>query len=888
MMMASNHEGAFALRATEDDEDDVHPVLTGVQAHGRVEGALFTFTLHQTYRNTSARTLEVVYTFPLPARAVLLDMAAQFGARRLVCRVLPRAQAEDLYEDALAEGDAPVLLERAGDGLHTANLGNLRRGETVTLELRIAQPLTFEQGRLRLALPMTIAPRYGSPARAGLQPQQEPRHSLRADYPLALKVEVAGTLAEGHVECPSHPAQFTRTETGLCMTLAPLARMDRDVVLWLWATPQGPGPNRKEHREPPEPPGLLTLADDPVTGGRTALAAFALPRTRADRAVALKLLVDGSGSMAGDAIASAREALDGLAQALQTGDRISLTRFGSHAEVVLYPTDCTDEAVDTLRHEIHRIRATLGGTEMAKALALTFSLRRGPAARLGVGRGTGGSDVLLVTDGEVWDVDATVEAARRSAHRVFVIGVGASPAEAVLRRLAAATGGACEFATPGEALQATALRMLERMRQAPPPALRLDWGLPAGAVPSWTLPPPAGAFGGDTVLAIAGFAPSARPTAARLMTADGTVLAQATLAGPAATGDELPRIAAARRLEGWLDGLDTGETDEHLIAAVARREGRQTEAADEALDEASVRRRVAAMPSEAPGPETLGEETRRARALDLALAYRLVSPLTHAVLVHRRDEADKPEDEATLHQVASMVAAGWGGTGSVRAMASGGVAHAVRSVHPMRLARHALRAQDTTPSLYRSCRSAVDAAAATSHATSAATAPATSHALRLAASPEMAPLPSDRPHTLAEISLAVADHLDTGGSVASLVPLTRTFRHQARLADAMAAVIALLARSAPFLRTDPGDPTDPDIEEGLAWLCLAHWVAERHAATGAVPAAAPLRDRLEATGAPAALSDPIHTLLDAHLGRVSPTSWRAARVQRLRRQLHPA
>ena len=72
-----------------------------------------------------------------------------------LARVLVRDQALLSLQASRPE---PVLwIGRDDDGPHTANLGNLRRGETVTLELRIAQPLTFEQGRLRLALPMTIA-----------------------------------------------------------------------------------------------------------------------------------------------------------------------------------------------------------------------------------------------------------------------------------------------------------------------------------------------------------------------------------------------------------------------------------------------------------------------------------------------------------------------------------------------------------------------------------------------------------------------------------------------------------------------------------------------------------------------------------------------------------
>ena len=57
-----------------------------------------------------------------------------------------------------------------------------------------------------------------------------------------------------------------------------------------------------------------------------------------------------------------------------------------------------------------------------------------------------GGDVLLITDGEIWQADEMVAAARTSGHRVFAIGVGSAPAEGVLRSLAEATGGACEVA----------------------------------------------------------------------------------------------------------------------------------------------------------------------------------------------------------------------------------------------------------------------------------------------------------------------------------------------------------------------------------------------------------------------------------------------------------
>ena len=165
--------------------------------------------------------------------------------------------------------------------------------------------------------------------------------------------------------------------------------------------------------------------------------------------VAIKLLVDCSGSMGGDSIASARRALHGVLDGLHEGDAVGFSRFGSSVEHVLVPTECTPRTLRYLKPLVDITDATLGGTEMEGALRAVFGLK--------VDSRFGTADVLLITDGEIWQTEETIAAAAASKHRVFVIGVGSSPAEAVLRSLAEATGGACEFATPGEALEAAAL-----------------------------------------------------------------------------------------------------------------------------------------------------------------------------------------------------------------------------------------------------------------------------------------------------------------------------------------------------------------------------------------------------------------------------------------------
>ena len=77
---------------------DATPVLKRVQASGRLDGVLFELTMRQTYRNTGARPLEVIYTFPLPHGAVLLGFAAELAGKRKQGVIVAKPESERRYE----------------------------------------------------------------------------------------------------------------------------------------------------------------------------------------------------------------------------------------------------------------------------------------------------------------------------------------------------------------------------------------------------------------------------------------------------------------------------------------------------------------------------------------------------------------------------------------------------------------------------------------------------------------------------------------------------------------------------------------------------------------------------------------------------------------------
>lgn len=541
------------------------------------------------------------------------------------------------------------------------------------------------------------------------------------------------------------------------MDLAPGAWLDRDVVFTV--TPREPRPS------------LLVRADDAFDASAPVVMMAALqpplgaPRER----IALKLLVDCSGSMNGDSIASARAALRSVVAGLTERDHLSLSRFGSTVEHLFAPSPAKPRALGRLQSLIDCIQADLGGTEMEKALSAVFGLPHSAEH--------GGADVLLITDGEIWQAEEMIAAARKSGHRVFAIGVGSAPAEGVLRALAEATGGACEFATPGEALEAAAQRMLHRMRQPVFANARIDW---SGA-PAWSCGPVTCVFGGDTVIAFAGFNRPIQASAVRLLADDAqgrTVELARGEADAPCPGDSLPRIAAARRIT----------------------------------------------------------HDREIDPIGLAVQYQLMSKQTNCILVHQRTEADKATGQAELHRVSSMLAAGWGGLGTVREAA---LSYSLES---------RVMFSRSMPSL----------AAANIHFSLA------DDALDVPAVLRKAGLDQE-PATLAAMARSVADHIDQVGSLRDL-------------AESCAGL---------DLHADARQAIEDAVNLGLsldqAWLLLAHWVNSR--ANG--PADASLKARLQplVDAIDPALASSATQVFERQLGGYPNDGWALTRVQRLRRAL---
>ena len=578
-------------------------VLEEVGVDAGIDDLMAVVSVCQRYRNPGATHVEAVYTFPLPLDAVLLQFELELGDRRMAGAVIAKSDAEERYENAIAAGDAAVRLEQSQPGLYTANVGNLAPGETATVRFRYGLLLRWNGDVVRLMMPTTIAPRYGeATAGGGLAPHQAPEFAFDAERSFRLQVAVRGVLRGARWASPSHALAVTPQPDRTVIEIARPAAMDRDVVLEAAAVWEGAA-----HATD----GRALLARDGE--GWIALASFRPELNGRNEPAAhrnVKIVVDCSGSMSGDSIAQVRVAGERILDSLRPGDLFEIVAFGSqHRALFRRETPASAANVARARRFVRGLDADMGGTEIGAALRASYR----SAGEPGMAR-----DLLLITDGEVWDTDRVVAQARRSGHRIFTVGVGNSVAEPFVRALADATGGACELVAPREDMAERIHRHFQRILAPPTRAARVVWPAPALRTVPDPLPPP---YPGDTMHLFGSFAERpCGPVVLEMELADARTITQRMEIGPApavvidsegpgAALSDLARIAAAQRLPAIEDD---------------------------------------------------------AAATDLAIRYQLLSEWTDYLVVHVRAQADKADDLPALVKVPQMLAAGWHGVGAVQ------------------------------------------------------------------------------------------------------------------------------------------------------------------------------------------------------------------------------
>ncbi len=433
--MADVQQGRLLLKTDHAGVYLPAPVLeTDVAIH--VAGLVARTTVSQRFCNPTELWVEGVYAFPLPENAAVDTLSLVVGDRVIEGQIKEREEAQQIYEQAKAEGRKASLLEQQRPNLFTTSLANLGPGEVAEVRIEYQQELRWADGRFSLRFPMVDTPRYtpGSPHLPGpprpegeegeepdgghvgppLRPLPEgpPRSGAKIN-PVHLTVDLEAGFPLAKLASASHAIHSQEIERAHYKVelAAGVVPADRDFVLE-WTPAAGAAPQG-------------TLLTQEIGGETYALLMVMPPRAAAGKRFDLPretvFIIDTSGSMGGASIREAKAALDLALTRLDPQDSFNVIEFNSYTRA-LFPASLPATAgnVDTAREWVAALEST-GGTEMMGALRAALGGQDGTA---GVVR-----QVIFMTDGAVGNESELFAYIRTHLgdSRLFTVGIGSAP-----------------------------------------------------------------------------------------------------------------------------------------------------------------------------------------------------------------------------------------------------------------------------------------------------------------------------------------------------------------------------------------------------------------------------------------------------------------------------
>ncbi len=435
---------------------------TDVQA--TIIGPLCDVQVTQQFHHTHTRPIEAIYVFPLPEDASVTDLTLTIGERVIRGVIQEREQARRNYEQARTSGQGAALLEQERPNLFTVSVANIQPDQHVEVMLRFHDRVAYDDGRFEFVFPTVVLPRYVPQDMAGSADAGRVTATplLPADMRDGHTLNLTLMLDAGSVEDISSPTHGIDMATEHGITRVALreeaAIPNKDFMLRYRVAGDQFKATPFTYR-PQGQPGTVLLMLTP----RAELAPEdILPRE-------LLFVFDRSGSMGGDSIVQARNALRACLRALNPADTFNIFPFDNHVEQFAPQSLAfTQEHIDRADAYIEQINAR-GGTEILGALQQALAQPR-DTERLRV--------VVFMTDGAVGNEDQVLRELGSALNeaRVYAFGIGSAVNRFLLDKLAEVGRGSVEYIFPGQAIEDAVQRFQNRAAFPVLVDLALDWG----------------------------------------------------------------------------------------------------------------------------------------------------------------------------------------------------------------------------------------------------------------------------------------------------------------------------------------------------------------------------------------------------------------------------
>lgn len=403
-------------------------------------------TVEQIFLNSTNTPLEATYIFPIPAGASIDEFAMMMNGKRVKGEVLERNKARQVYSDIVRRMRDPGLIEHITDTLFQANIFPVPANGEQKIDISYSQVIKPDGAIAEYSYPLKTGNRASRIlGNFSVLIQLDSKAAIKSIYSPSHKIDVA--------RHGDHEAKISFEERGTVL--------DRDFQVFYTLSDKDFGLNLMAHR-PKDKDGYFLMMIAPKA------------EVNEIQPKDVCFVLDTSGSMNGEKLTQARDALTYCVNALGEKDRFNIVRFST--EVDTFAKDLQPASKDQKTAAVEYIKKleARGGTDLNGALETALKLKTADKRPFLVVFLTDGQPTIGVTEPN--EILRNLGVLNKAETRVFVWGVGTDLNAMLLDQIADKTRATAQYVTPGENIEVKVSSFFDKVSSPVLSSLKLDLG----------------------------------------------------------------------------------------------------------------------------------------------------------------------------------------------------------------------------------------------------------------------------------------------------------------------------------------------------------------------------------------------------------------------------
>jgi Ca-activated chloride channel family protein len=395
----------------------------------------------QTFKNTGSGQLEACFVFPLPYDGAIDQLTLLVNGKEYAAKLLSKEEARKRYEEIVRTNRDPALLEWVGTGMFQTSVFPIPAGESRTVTLRYTQLCRRSHGLTDFIFPLSTA-----------------KFTDGTLDKLSVRVSIDSPADIKNIYSPSHDVEIDRPDDddrhAVVTFEAKKTIPTEDFRLFYDTGKKAVAASVVSYRPDKDEDGYFLLLATPQ---------IKAPKDEEDERTAKTVIfvVDRSGSMSGEKMDQAKEALKFVLNNLRKGDTFNIVAYDSEIETFRPELEkFNDETRSAATGFVNGLFAG-GSTNIDGALDRALGMLKDDDRPTYVIFLTDG----LPTVGETGESEIVAHASKNNnvRARLFPFGVGYDVNSRLLDRLARENHGQSEYVRPEEDIEDSVSKLYRRI-----------------------------------------------------------------------------------------------------------------------------------------------------------------------------------------------------------------------------------------------------------------------------------------------------------------------------------------------------------------------------------------------------------------------------------------